>query len=117
MYSQSDYILFYYLCQISSLDNGTVGVIFNDSTVLKSRNLIIRHIILLNKFQPFVIVDYRSNMMKQARGQANGAYNIARKGLWIVEQFKKADNVSTVEPVIHNDKWLKFVQENDMANN
>ncbi|HRM72962.1 MAG TPA: hypothetical protein PK270_08635, partial [Ruminococcus bromii] len=48
---------------------------------------------------------------------ANGAYNIARKGLWIVEQFKKADNVSTVEPVIHNDKWLKFVQENDMANN
>lgn len=48
---------------------------------------------------------------------ANGAYNIARKGLWIVEQFKKSDNVSTVEPVIHNDKWLKFVQENDMANN
>lgn len=48
---------------------------------------------------------------------ANGAYNIARKGLWIVEQFKKADNVSAVEPVIHNDKWLKFVQENDMANN
>lgn len=59
MYPQSDYILFYYLCQISSLDNGTVGLIFNDSTVLKSWNLIIRHIILLNKFQPFVIVDYR----------------------------------------------------------
>ena len=37
--------------------------------------------------------------------------------LCMVEQFKKADNVSTVEPVIHNDKWLKFVQENDMANN
>lgn len=59
--------------------------------------------------------DEKSNLPCDA--DANGAYNIARKGLWIVEQFKKADNVSTVEPVIHNDKWLKFVQENDMANN
>ena len=56
--------------------------------------------------------DEKSNLPCDA--DANGAYNIARKGLWTVEQFKKADDVSAVKPVINNAEWLKFVQENDM---
>ena len=39
---------------------------------------------------------------------ANGAYNIARKGLWVVRQIKdKKDKISKLS----NQEWLKFAQE------
>ena len=41
---------------------------------------------------------------------ANGAYNIARKGLWVVEQIKHADNPSRVKLDISNKEWLKYAQ-------
>ena len=41
---------------------------------------------------------------------ANGAYNIARKGLWIVEQIKKATDLSKVQLAISNKEWLQFAQ-------
>lgn len=45
---------------------------------------------------------------------ANGAYNIARKGLWIIEQIKKSDDVSKVSFEMSNAEWLKYVQKKDM---
>lgn len=42
---------------------------------------------------------------------ANGAYNIARKGLWIIEQIKQADDLKKVKLAISNKEWLQFVQQ------
>jgi len=42
---------------------------------------------------------------------ANGAYNIARKGLWAIRQISLADDLSKVNLSISNENWLKFVQE------
>lgn len=41
---------------------------------------------------------------------ANGAYNIARKGLWIIEQIKKADDLSKLKLAISNKEWLRYAQ-------
>ena len=41
---------------------------------------------------------------------ANGAYNIARKGLMLVEQLKRCKDVSKFKPVIKNEDWLDYVQ-------
>ncbi len=42
---------------------------------------------------------------------ANGAYNIARKGLWIINQIKNSSDVSKVKLAIPNKEWLQFAQE------
>lgn len=42
---------------------------------------------------------------------ANGAYNIARKGLWAVRQISLADDLNKVNLAISNESWLKFVQK------
>lgn len=42
---------------------------------------------------------------------ANGAYNIARKGLWIVNQIKNSSDLSKVKLAIPNKEWLQFAQE------
>lgn len=47
---------------------------------------------------------------------ANGAYNIARKGLWIVQQIKAADDLKNVKLSISNKEWLKFAQEKPHLN-
>ena len=41
---------------------------------------------------------------------ANGAYNIARKGLWIVEQIKQAEDLSKLKLTMTNKEWLQFAQ-------
>lgn len=41
---------------------------------------------------------------------ANGAYNIARKGLWIIEQIKQADDLSKPKLAISNKEWLRYAQ-------
>lgn len=41
---------------------------------------------------------------------ANGAYNIARKGMWVVEQIKQAPDLKKVKLAISNKEWLEFVQ-------
>lgn len=41
---------------------------------------------------------------------ANGAYNIARKGLWAIRQISLADDLMKVNLAISNESWLKFVQ-------
>ena len=44
---------------------------------------------------------------------ANGAYNIARKGLWALKQIKEADEdeYETVRISMKNNEWLKYAQE------
>ena len=42
---------------------------------------------------------------------ANGAYNIARKGLWAVRQISLADDLNKVNLAISNESWLTFVQK------
>jgi CRISPR-associated protein Cpf1 len=41
---------------------------------------------------------------------ANGAYNIARKGLWAVENIKQADNLKKINLAVTNKEWLQYVQ-------
>lgn len=42
---------------------------------------------------------------------ANGAFNIARKGLWILQQINQEDNVMDARLAISNEEWLQFIQE------
>lgn len=43
---------------------------------------------------------------------ANGAYNIARKGLWIVNQIKQCpdEQLGKIKLAISNKEWLQFIQ-------
>lgn len=41
---------------------------------------------------------------------ANGAYNIARKGLMLVERIKNATDIKKPNLVITNKEWLEFAQ-------
>ncbi len=42
---------------------------------------------------------------------ANGAYNIARKGLWVIKQIKQTNgDLSKIRLAISNKEWLKFAQ-------
>lgn len=45
---------------------------------------------------------------------ANGAYNIARKVLWVIHEFKNADDAALDKTsiAISNKDWLKFAQTN-----
>jgi len=43
---------------------------------------------------------------------ANGAYNIARKGLWVIEQIKQSADLKKIKLAISNKEWLEFVQKN-----
>lgn len=45
---------------------------------------------------------------------ANGAYNIARKALWIINRFKESsdDELSTVKICMTQRQWLEFAQSN-----
>ena len=45
-----------------------------------------------------------------ANADANGAYNIARKGLWAIRQIKKAVDLKKVKLAISNKEWLHFAQ-------
>lgn len=41
---------------------------------------------------------------------ANGAYNIARKGLMLIERIKKASDLKKVDMAISNKDWLRYAQ-------
>ncbi|MBR2261411.1 MAG: type V CRISPR-associated protein Cas12a/Cpf1 [Paludibacteraceae bacterium] len=43
---------------------------------------------------------------------ANGAYNIARKGLWIIEQIKNTNDndLAKIKLAISNKEWLRYAQ-------
>ena len=42
---------------------------------------------------------------------ANGAFNIARKGLMLVDQIQATDDVTSIKFDVSNKEWLKFVQQ------
>ena len=42
---------------------------------------------------------------------ANGAYHIALKGLWVLQQLSKQPDLSKLKLAISNKEWLQFVQE------
>lgn len=44
---------------------------------------------------------------------ANGAYNIARKGLWAIEQIMHSKEGDKINLAITNKEWLSFVQQDD----
>ncbi len=48
------------------------------------------------------------NLPKDA--DANGAYNIARKGIWSIEQIKNAEDIKKVNLSISNKEWLELAQ-------
>lgn len=41
---------------------------------------------------------------------ANGAYNIARKGLWIARKIKASGDLKEIKLAISNKEWLQFAQ-------
>jgi CRISPR-associated protein Cpf1 len=42
---------------------------------------------------------------------ANGAYNIALKGLWVLKQIRESKELKEVKLAITNKEWLQFAQE------
>lgn len=42
---------------------------------------------------------------------ANGAYNIARKGLWAVMQMQKAEDPTKINLAMSNTEWMDFAQQ------
>lgn len=41
---------------------------------------------------------------------ANGAFNIARKGLWIIHQIRSSDDNKKIKLTLSNKEWLQFAQ-------
>lgn len=41
---------------------------------------------------------------------ANGAYNIARKGIWVLEQIKKSEDLSKIKFKMTNKEWLSYAE-------
>lgn len=42
---------------------------------------------------------------------ANGAYNIARKGIMIIEKIRHSEDLKKIDFKISNKEWLNFAQE------
>ena len=42
---------------------------------------------------------------------ANGAYNIARKGLWVLRQIQNSNPNDKLRLTLSNKEWLQFVQD------
>ena len=56
---------------------------------------------------------YNSNTCNEFLPQnadANGAYNIARKGLMIIDKIKRSDDLKKIDLKISNKEWLQFAQ-------
>jgi CRISPR-associated protein Cpf1 len=57
-----------------------------------------------------------SNDSLPNNADANGAYNIARKGLWIIEQIKQTEDLSKLKLAVSNKEWLQFAQNKPYLN-
>ena len=65
-------------------------------------------------------VFYNSNKCGKSlpeNADANGAYNIARKGLMIIDKIKKSDNLNKIDLTISNKEWLVFAQNKPYLKN
>ena len=52
------------------------------------------------------------NAVWPADADANGAYNIARKGLWIMEKIRATKSGEKVKLAMTNAEWLNYAQKN-----
>ena len=62
---------------------------------------------------------YNSNTCEDylpKNADANGAYNIARKGLWMVKQIKESTDFKDLRLSISNKEWLSFAQSKPYKN-
>lgn len=58
--------------------------------------------------------NYDSTSSLPCDADSNGAYNIARKGLWAVNQIKQAEDETKAKISIKNSEWLQYAQtQND----
>lgn len=56
--------------------------------------------------------DSRTASSQQPKdADANGAYNIARKGLWILDQIDEAADLKALKLAITNKEWLQYAQQ------
>jgi CRISPR-associated protein Cpf1 len=62
-----------------------------------------------NKGQFFDSRKAETSMPQNA--DANGAYHIALKGLWCMQQINEASDLKKINLAISNKEWLRFVQE------
>ena len=51
---------------------------------------------------------------KPKDADANGAYNIARKGLWVLEQIRKTPSGDKLNLAMSNAEWLEYAQVNQI---
>lgn len=59
--------------------------------------------------------NYDSTSSLPCDADSNGAYNIARKGLWAVNQIKQAEDATKANISIKNSDWLQYAQaQNDL---
>lgn len=58
----------------------------------------------------------KANFSLPANADANGAYNIARKGLWMARKIKQSRPEDKVSLKITNKEWLHFVQNEPYFN-
>lgn len=47
---------------------------------------------------------------------ANGAYHIALKGLWVLDKIRKTEKVTPAKLALSNQEWLSFAQEKPFFN-
>ncbi|MBQ9253897.1 MAG: type V CRISPR-associated protein Cas12a/Cpf1 [Bacteroidales bacterium] len=56
--------------------------------------------------------DSRNNIESLPKdADANGAYNIARKGIWVINQIKQSDDIEKTKLAMTDKQWLNFVQK------
>jgi hypothetical protein len=48
----------------------------------------------------------KASSIQPKDADANGAYNIARKGLWVLEQIDKSEELKSLKLAISNKEWL-----------
>lgn len=53
----------------------------------------------------------RADSTQPKDADANGAYHIAKKGLWLLDQINQADDLKKVKLAVSNKEWLQFVQK------
>ena len=58
--------------------------------------------------------DGKETLPKDA--DANGAYNIARKGLWAIRRIQETKSGEKVNLAISNREWLQFAQQKPYLN-
>ena len=93
---------------------------------------LLKLLLQLRNSETGTLVDYLSSPVANEKGEfynsetcdeslpknadANGAFNIARKGLWVVRQIKCADDIDNIKLAVSNKEWLSFAQEKPYLN-